>query len=184
MRVLRMRTYTDVRGTGRCRNCSCVKAGNPCQNCFPSRLGYCSNSSPPIPAISLTVTTQPLADPAPQPQQEVPQQNVPQQTVENNPDHRHPLPNYTATPIPNFCWGDMDRNQFTCMVDQCYNQIVHWKRNLFKVPSGKAGIFFVRVLSRLFQAYADCSALETVALKAAMTMPSLLLQKPHSKSKA
>ena len=29
--------------TGRCRNCSCVKAGIHCQSCLPSRLGSCSN---------------------------------------------------------------------------------------------------------------------------------------------
>ena len=61
---------------------------------------------------------------------------------------------------------------------------MHWRRNLFKVPSGKAGKAFVRELTRLFQAYADGSSLESVALKAAMVMPALLLQKPHPRSKA
>ena len=36
----------------------------------------------------------------------------------------------------------------------------------------------------MFQAYADASALESVALYAAMVMPALLLQNPHSKLKA
>ena len=36
----------------------------------------------------------------------------------------------------------------------------------------------------MFNAYAEGSALECVAMKAAMTMPTLLLQKPSSKSKA
>ena len=61
---------------------------------------------------------------------------------------------------------------------------MHWKRNLFKVPSGKAGKAFTRELSRMFSAYAERSALESVAMKAAMTMPALLLQKPNAKSKA
>ena len=63
------------------------------------------------------------------------------------------------------------------------NRVVHWRRNLFKVPSGKAGRTFVHELSRLFQAYAESSALEGVAMKSAMIMPALLLQKPHSRSK-
>ena len=36
----------------------------------------------------------------------------------------------------------------------------------------------------MFSAYADSSALECVAMKAAITMPALLLQKPSPKSKA
>ena len=36
----------------------------------------------------------------------------------------------------------------------------------------------------MFQAYADGSSLESMALQAAMVMPALLLQKPHFKSKA
>ena len=55
---------------------------------------------------------------------------------------------------------------------------------MFTVPSGKAGKTFVRDLSRMFNAYAEGSALECVAMKAAMTMPALLLRKPSSKSKA
>ena len=42
----------------------------------------------------------------------------------------------------------------------------------------------MRELSRLFQAFGDGSAMECVALKAAMVLPALLLQKPHAKSKA
>ena len=34
--------------TGQCRGCACVKAGNLCSNCLPSRLGSCSNVSPAI----------------------------------------------------------------------------------------------------------------------------------------
>ena len=61
---------------------------------------------------------------------------------------------------------------------------MHWKRNLFKIPSGKSGKSFVRELSRLFHAFGDGSAVECVALKAAMILPALLLQKPYAKSKA
>ena len=69
-------------------------------------------------------------------------------------------------------------------LSRIYDEIVQWKRNLFKVPSGNAGKAFVRELTRMFNAYAEGSALECVAMKAAMTMPALLLQKPSSRSKA
>ena len=70
------------------------------------------------------------------------------------------------------------------VINNTYDEIVHWKRNLFKVPSGRHGKSFVVELARLFQAYADQSALETVALKAAMILPSLILQKPFQTSKS
>ena len=69
------------------------------------------------------------------------------------------------------------------IVNRCYDAVVHWRRNLFKIPSGKVGVAFVHELSRLFQAYAESSALEGVALKAAMILPALLLQKPHARSR-
>ena len=54
---------------------------------------------------------------------------------------------------------------------------------MIKVPSGKAGNLFVKELTRLFQAYVSDSALQSVALKAAMVLPFLVLQKPSKKSK-
>ena len=55
---------------------------------------------------------------------------------------------------------------------------------IFKVSSEKGRKAFVQELSHLFQAYADASTLKGVALKPAMVMPALLLQRPHSISKA
>jgi len=52
-----------------------------------------------------------------------------------------------------------------------------------KVPSGARGKQFVAELTRLFNAFALKSNLEAIALKAAMTLPSLMLQKAHAKSK-
>ena len=94
------------------------------------------------------------------------------------------LPPFAPISTPNFRWGDVDGETFACSINRSYEVIVHWRRNLFKVPSGKAGKAFVRELTRMFRAYADGSALESVAMKAAMVMPALLLQKPHPRSKA
>ena len=54
----------------------------------------------------------------------------------------------------------------------------------FPVPSGIAGTAFVHELSHLFSAYATGSVLEPVALRAAMTMRALLLQKLSCLSKS
>ena len=99
-------------------------------------------------------------------------------------DNVAPLPPFSKSPEIPFCWGEVDGVSFSTDLNKIYDEIVHWKKNVFKVPSGKAGTAFVRELSRLFRAFADSSALEGVALKAAMTMPALLLQKPFPSSKS
>jgi hypothetical protein len=52
-----------------------------------------------------------------------------------------------------------------------------------EVPVAKSGKEFVRELSRLFSAFASASSMESIALKATVVMPILLLQKPHRRSK-
>ena len=94
-----------------------------------------------------------------------------------------PLPEYTPAPHPTFTWGDKDGKTFTNAIQQCYDEVVHWKKKPFKIPTGKVGKTFVLELTRLFRAFADSSALESVALKAAMVMPVLLIQKPHQRSR-
>ena len=92
-----------------------------------------------------------------------------------------PLPEFEPLAEPSFTWGVLDGYAFSDVTKSCYDEIVHWKRNLFKVPSGKIGNSFVRQLVRLFRSFADSSALESVVLYAAMVMPSLLLQRPQQK---
>ena len=86
------------------------------------------------------------------------------------------LPSFTPISAPNFQWGDFDDEVFARTIDSSYNDIVHWRQNLFKVPLGKAGKAFIQEITQLFRAYADGSALESVVLKVAMVMPTLLLQ--------
>ena len=69
------------------------------------------------------------------------------------------------------------------MLDSAYNEAVHWKNNLFKIPQGSAGKSFTAELSHLFSAFANGSALEQIALKAATVLPLLMLQKPCRSSK-
>ena len=52
------------------------------------------------------------------------------------------------------------------------------------VPSGPSGKAFVLELSRLHQAYADCSSLESIALKACCVLVALTFQKPNRTSKS
>ena len=60
--------------------------------------------------------------------------------------------------------------------------IIHWKRNIFLLPSGATGKSFIQEITHLLQAFASGSAMESIALKASFVMQVLLLQKP-SKSR-
>ena len=70
-------------------------------------------------------------------------------------------------------------------MEDAYSEVVHWQKNTFTVPFGKAGKGFVFELSRLLWAYTDGRALESTALMASTALSVLLLQKPfyHSKRK-
>ena len=52
-----------------------------------------------------------------------------------------------------------------------YNDVIHWKKNLFKAPHGNVGDCFVSEIARLFQSYANFFTFESVALYATMVMP-------------
>lgn len=83
-----------------------------------------------------------------------------------------------------FQWGELNREACIVAINEDYEEIVCWKRNIFLLPSGKVGKAFIKELARLYQAYADESPLECIALKACSVMQSVLLQKPHAKSKS
>lgn len=221
--------------TGRCRNCSCVKASKHCQSCLPSRLGQCSNyhaSSPKstttCPGDSLTTTTT-TSVPQPLPSSSIPSgtavpvttcssitsasahsvsatipATTPSTTQVTTPDttpvshhseashlathsqndgmQTSTLPDYLPMANPTFAWGIYDSASISNAIDRAYKEVVHWRRNLYPVPQGKAGMAFVSELSCLYSAYADGSALESIALKATFIAPLLLLQRPQNQS--
>ena len=94
------------------------------------------------------------------------------------------LPTFPTTSTPVFTWGVHSAADFNHALEATYSEVVHWRKNSFSVPTGKAGKEFVRELSTLFSAFATASSMESIALRAATVMPILLLQKPHRTSKA
>ena len=156
--------------SSRCKNCSCVKK-RPCSSCVPSRLSKCSNHpTTPISApqtqitTSLTPLTLPQAQLAQSPASAlVPDTEDPQSTTSTNTPHRESqcLPPFRPLSTPNFVWSDtMDAESFSHAITSAYVKTVHWRRNLFLVPSGKAGTSFVTSLSKLFHAYGEGSSME------------------------
>lgn len=87
-------------------------------------------------------------------------------------------------PLCNFQWGNVQGSVMYRHICSAYDEIVHWKRNLFLLPHGKASKAFLSELARLYQAFADASSIECLALKACAVLQCLVLQKPHARSKA
>ena len=186
---------------GRCIKCICVRSGKRCRGCLPQRLGICTN----------TGQTQSMSDaPVPQPAQASrPSQPEPSQQLSTSPPvsvsdeapldapiplgsnspidapqtFHHTLPAYTPMSPSVFTWGEYNAIQFSAKLEDAYKTVIHWRKNCFTPPSGRAGKDFVNELSRLYLAFGTASALESIALRATIVLPHLLLQKPHRKSK-
>ena len=81
-----------------------------------------------------------------------------------------------SEPCVNFVWGEVDGAIFSRLVSEAYEEVVHWRHNIFLVPSGKSGNNFVIELSKLYQAFGDNSSLHSIAFTACSVMQVLLLQ--------
>ena len=195
---------------GTCRNCSCAKSKSCCNGCLLSRLGRCQNEGtstqlvfssplssssqhssrllePPSslmvqpPCANQLVSSPPaLLPPSLEPVPSLPLapslQSTPSESIE-------PLPPHQPLQQPLFKWNDIDGPIFIQAINSCYSEVVHWRHNLFKVPAGQAGKAFVKELSRMLLLYGEGTAMECIAMKAAFTLPALVLQKPHPRSK-
>lgn len=81
-----------------------------------------------------------------------------------------------------YTWSDVDAETHQTL-DSAYDEVVNWKRNIFKLPMGRSGkALRPGVIPSFSSVYAEASALQSVALIAVMVMPSLL-QRPHRFSK-
>ena len=160
---------------GRCSTCACVKNGKKCSNCQPSKKGTCLNSQQDSRSYPEDDYVEPEMIP------------VSEQTPQTNEEEADILPSlrpFKKMTDDTYMWnGLVDGDTFQSSVNSAYSEVVKWKRNIFLVPFGKTGERFVDELSMLFRAYGESTALEPIAITAAMTMPALLLQKPHPRSK-
>jgi hypothetical protein len=93
------------------------------------------------------------------------------------------LPSFSSSEQLEITWGSFSEDQIVANLTQAFEVIVHWKPNLFMTPSGHQGNCFVDEMTRLFNAFNSDSAMQSIAIKAAMIFPALMLQKPSPKSK-
>ena len=69
-------------------------------------------------------------------------------------------------------------------VNSVFEEVVRWRRNLFYLPTGKAGESFIEELKKLYTCFNNGSDLQPVALTMASIIFPLLLQKPSPNSKS
>ena len=83
----------------------------------------------------------------------------------------------------NLVWGNKNSEDMIQIVNSIYEEVVFWRKTLFKLPSGAAGKSFVKETTKLICIWNEAKQpLNDIALKMVMIMPVLLLQKTTSKS--
>ena len=110
------------------------------------------------------------------------------QTQNQNP---HGMQNQNQIQCPNrvqitiTVWGKHSAEELMIIGNAIYEEIVFWKKNLFKLPSGAAGKLYIKEMIRLIHIWVeDNKPVSKISLKLLMVMPAVLLQKPCRKSKA
>ena len=85
---------------------------------------------------------------------------------------------HISKPCTDFLWSDISGEEVCSFLMSAYEEVIHWKLNIFLIPFGKVGKSFVQELAMLYRAFAEGSALRSIALMACSVMQPLLLQKP------
>ena len=98
------------------------------------------------------------------------------------PEYKHPL-----FP-PSVFWGQDPEGRpitvNTSTIVDAYDEIVKWRKNTFLVPHGKIGREFIDKFTKHVNGWNNGSSLQHIALKAAIVLLAVGLQKPSQKSKA
>ena len=86
--------------------------------------------------------------------------------------------------IKNKTWGNISHASFCNIVNGVYDEIVYYRRNISNLPSSRAGKSFIEELTFWIKQFNADSDLNSVALKAFMVLPTLILQTPSATSKS
>ena len=87
------------------------------------------------------------------------------------------LPHFDVRPseIKAKMWGNISHQRFCEEINDIYNEVVHFRRNIFNLPSGRAGKHFIEELTFWLKQFNSNSDLNSVALEAFMVLPSVIL---------
>ena len=185
--------------TGKCLRYSCVRAGRLCDGCYPSTKGLCQNTLSDQLLSSagqgsemrclnhvevLDLSSNFLSSKSIGSQRSggfiselLGQESGKPAVVVDLPPFK------PVAPLSSVMWGDLDPSSFGSICSSIYDEVVHWRLDLMKIPSGNCGRAVVSELSHLYQGFGKGSSLESIALTVAGFLPSLLLQRPCSNSK-
>ena len=82
-----------------------------------------------------------------------------------------------------FYWNTVPGRIHQKDLEEAYNRIAYWRKNIFMVLTGDAGKKFIDEISRLLNLRTNNTPLKNIAFKAIHVMPALLLQKPSRRQK-
>ena len=83
-----------------------------------------------------------------------------------------------------FYWNQKPDATFVNELNNAYDKIVYWRKNLFLLPTEAAGKSFINEMTRMIKAWVYDTPIKDIALKVLHVMPALLLQKPSKNSKS
>ena len=63
--------------------------------------------------------------------------------IERNNNIEETLPSYEPDPQPTPKWHDYTAEQFVNLINSTYDDIIHWRKNLFELPNGKLVVFLL-----------------------------------------
>ena len=134
--------------SGICRNCSCAREGKACISCLPKRLGQCKNIQPDTNAGRGQSSTNQTTRRISQDLQTVDSTSAEEGEMVGQDDFvSNALPSFPLANPPNFTWGEKDGVKVKDDIDRIYSEVVLWRHNLFKIPSGKHGKDFVHEMA-------------------------------------
>ena len=61
-------------------------------------------------------------------------------------------------------WGSYNMTDIELIINATYDEIVHWRRNIFILPSGAAGKAFIRETTRLLELWTNDTNINHIAL--------------------
>ena len=95
------------------------------------------------------------------------------------------LPQYVDNPnqILGTKWGTLEGIELASYIDKVYLEVTRWRRNIFYLPTCKAGEEFIEELTRIFNLFSSGSAFEPIAFTMAAIIFPLVLQKPAKDSR-
>ena len=95
------------------------------------------------------------------------------------------LPQYTEiNKMLDTSYINVSPKAFTTAIDQEYEEMVTWRKNIFLVPTGKAGKTFIKLISEWLNNFNIANSFQGIAIKVVMILPNLPLQKPSSTRKS